>query len=186
MTAEDGAGLALHTCPRRRELGLPRLVRDADRWELGHGLVGQDEIGPSCSWCGSLHPDWFMRLVGDGWLVEPTDKTYKAYLARPFPQEDMVRRREYWEQTNVTARVLREEAASEEEARAAVDKLFAAGMFPEGDTVAKFYYQHLSREQQEEFVGLINAGRMRIAPPGRFYVAPFFVRFEQVVVSDGV
>lgn len=46
----------------------------------------------------------------------------------------------------------------------------------EGSLWAKFYYQHLSDEQQEEFVGLYNSNRMLLAEPGYFYVTPFFIR----------
>lgn len=45
-----------------------------------------------------------------------------------------------------------------------------------GGLWAKFYFQHLSHEQQGEFIALYNTGEMSIAEPGHFYVAPFFVR----------
>lgn len=38
----------------------------------------------------------------------------------------------------------------------------------------KFYFQHLSAEQRQEFVDLLNARTMNIGYPGRFYVLPFF------------
>lgn len=38
----------------------------------------------------------------------------------------------------------------------------------------KFYYQHLSPEQRQEFVALLNDGTMRIGEPGHFYRLPFF------------
>ena len=40
---------------------------------------------------------------------------------------------------------------------------------------AKFYYQHLSPEQQVEFVELYNTKRMHVGYPGRFYRWPFFM-----------
>jgi hypothetical protein len=75
---------ALQACPRRAEDG--REVVDGatpDAWDRRGGLTGQAGIGDSCSYCGSLHPDTFMDLVRGGWVVGPTDKTYKAYLAQP-------------------------------------------------------------------------------------------------------
>lgn len=47
-----------------------------------------------------------------------------------------------------------------------------------GETQAKFYYQHLDEAQKREFIGLLNAKRINIGYPGRFYVLPFFVRVE--------
>lgn len=87
-------------------------------------------VAPSCSYCGSLHPDRFMELAREGWTVGPTDKTYKAYLSTP-----------------------------------------------EGEGVhreAKFYFQHLSEQQQNEFIELVNDHTMKVGYPGHFYVLPFF------------
>ena len=38
----------------------------------------------------------------------------------------------------------------------------------------KFYFQHLSREEQDKFVTLYNEGKMTLGDPGYFYVHPFF------------
>lgn len=38
----------------------------------------------------------------------------------------------------------------------------------------KFYFQHLSEEQQKEFVDMMNAKTIRFKNPGYFYVLPFF------------
>lgn len=43
----------------------------------------------------------------------------------------------------------------------------------------KFYYQHLSGEQQQEFIDLYNSRQMVLAEPGHFYVLPFFIRTGQ-------
>lgn len=45
---------------------------------------------------------------------------------------------------------------------------------PTGET--KFYFVHLSDEQQTTFVELLNAKQLTIGYPGRFYVLPFFVQ----------
>jgi hypothetical protein len=44
-----------------------------------------------------------------------------------------------------------------------------------GQTVAKFYYQHLSPDQGSRFVDMVNDGTLRIGLPGYFYVLPFFM-----------
>lgn len=38
----------------------------------------------------------------------------------------------------------------------------------------KFYLQHLTEEQRQEFIELHNSRQMRVGYPGYFYVAPFF------------
>lgn len=45
---------------------------------------------------------------------------------------------------------------------------------PDGGTVGKFYFQHLSNEQRDEFVTLHNDKTMKIGYPGHFYVRPYF------------
>ena len=56
-------------CPRRGELGV--MSQATDKW--------RDD--KTCSYCGSLHPDEFFRLVEAGEEVTPTDKNYKAYVS---------------------------------------------------------------------------------------------------------
>lgn len=73
-------------CPRRDEMfqqgGPPD--ETPDHWAYGHGLVtGDDEDILTCSYCGSAHPDFFAKRVAEGWLWHGTDKSYKAYLAKP-------------------------------------------------------------------------------------------------------
>ena len=38
----------------------------------------------------------------------------------------------------------------------------------------KFYFQHLTPDDQQKFVDLYNDGKMKIGYPGHFYVRPFF------------
>lgn len=40
----------------------------------------------------------------------------------------------------------------------------------------KFYFQHLSDEEQTRFIELINTKAMNIGFPGHFYVLPYFAR----------
>lgn len=39
-----------------------------------------------------------------------------------------------------------------------------------------FYFQHLSKEQMLDFIGLFNNNKINFAQPGGFYVMPFFMK----------
>lgn len=54
------------------------------------------------------------------------------------------------------------------------DKRYKVYVEGAGLNGAKFYFQHMSREQQDRFIALYNEKRMRLAYPGHFYVLPFF------------
>lgn len=79
--------LDVQTCPRR--------IQEAGPWEHSENLdtwlqEARHEEGPTpyCSFCGSLHPEKFLELVTEGWVVEPTDKSYKAYLRQVLAMEE--------------------------------------------------------------------------------------------------
>lgn len=129
----DAGGPWPETCPRRNTaIGGPwERGDDLDTWDIREQMH-KGLRARHCSFCGSLHPDDFMRLVEQGWIVGPTDKSYKAYLGSPDGAHDLE---------------------------------------------TKFYYQHLSPEQRQQFVSLYNAGRMKVSGPG-FYRLPFFVKPE--------
>lgn len=40
---------------------------------------------------------------------------------------------------------------------------------------AKFFFPHLSKEEMQRFVGLVNAKKVNIGHPGYFYRLPFFM-----------
>lgn len=106
-------------CPRREEIGPSSVFKlpAEDNWR----------DGKTCSYCGSLNPDEFMRAIEAGATITPTDKNYKAYLT------DSVRGHQ------------------------------------------KFYFQHLDMDQRKKMVDLLNAGQLKFAFPGHFYVLPFFM-----------
>lgn len=147
-------------CPRRAE-SYAIMARE-DTWKRGHGLIGQKR---GCSYCGSMHPEDFLQAVRDGKEVGPTDKSYKAYLHEPLTekQKEATRLRAIanWVERGMT----------EAEAAALVEEDLHYGS---GADLGKFYYQHLSPEQQGEFVRLYNTKAMKVGYPGYFYVWPFF------------
>lgn len=138
-------------------------------------------VGPSCSFCGSLHPDRFMELVREGWIVGPTDKGYKAYLSRPLTDEEKAERKAKWLAGFTYDEVIegaRERSETPEEFRAALADSYDRDLSRSeaSSTEAKFYYQHLNVEQQDEFIFLYNDRRMTVGYPGHFYQPPFFTK----------
>lgn len=168
------------TCPRRmHEVGPWPREEGLDSWTTGHGVIGQDAIGLSCSFCGSLNPDRFMELVREGWIVGPTDKSYKAYLDRPATDAEKRAKKERWLAGDVAQAIKRAaeaEGKTPEQVTEELDGAYRTGnpMSDSAGQKAKFYYQHLSAEQQSEFIALYNEHRMKIGYPGRLYVLPFF------------
>jgi hypothetical protein len=57
------------------EMGPWERREDLDTWLPGDWVM--------CSFCGSLKPDHFLDRVREGWKIDPTDKTYKAYIHNP-------------------------------------------------------------------------------------------------------
>ena len=175
------------TCPRRlSDWGPWERTEGLDRWVTDRGMAAQ--VGPSCDFCGSLHPDRFMELVRDGWIVGPTDKRYKAYLESPLSDDEKAARRDRWMASDGFARALRElgerDGKTPEQIQADLDTEWErqGSGWLHGNQTAKFYYQHLSDAQRGEFIELVNTGRMRIGYPGHLYVLPFFA--EQRADTD--
>lgn len=171
------------TCPRRMsDFGPWERTEGLDSWRAGRAMGGSESVGLSCSFCGSLHPDRFMELVREGWIVGPTDKSYKAYLESPLSDEEKAARRERWTTGDSIAQALRRQGQRDgktaEQIQADLDIEWErnAAHWLHGTQTAKFYYQHLSEDQRDEFIELINSRRMQIGYPGRFYVLPFFAQ----------
>lgn len=171
-TAEAGGPFEQKTpCPRRAE-GPPGAYPGTDLWEYGHGLI-TDERLLTCSFCGSVQPEEFLAKVKEGWIVGPTDKSYKAYLSRPLTEEEQAAHKAKW-LTGWQAQGVRDHGHSEAE----VEETYENVVLPtaQGREVGKFYFQHLSPEQRTEFVALYNDKTMKLGYPGHFYSRPFFVR----------
>lgn len=145
----------LHTCPRRmNEIGPWQRQPDLDTWTTGHGVVGIQGDQLSCSFCGSLHPDAFMRWLRDGGTIDSTGKNYKAYIDCPYPNEH------YGETTDEIITV---------DGGGSYRSISVYGR------TAKFYFQHLDDAQRREFVDLYNAGRIAFAGGYGFEIYPFFM-----------
>lgn len=153
-----------------------------DRWDGSGGLIGQIRVGKSCSFCGSLNPDRFMELVREGWIVGPTDKPYKAYLSRALTDDEKTARKQRWMELDGIARAIRDlgerDGKTAEQIQSDLEHEWGQTQVPllesGGGQEAKFYYQHLSEAQRDEFIDLVNSGALKIGYPGYLYVLPFF------------
>lgn len=160
------------TCPRRYESAFyagPK--EDAWREERGYRF---------CSYCGSCHPEDFFKAVEAGAKVTPTDKNYKAYIELPESSPDELRvvsatsfapeGRGNWLPINGEIRKMMERDGW----RGAHYQY--AQLAPRGPTrYSKFYFQHLTDEEQERFIEFLNAKKFNLAFPGHFYRLPFFI-----------
>lgn len=100
----------------------------------------------SCTYCGSLNPATVLKRVLAGTVaITPTDKVYKAYV-RNDGGDDFDRNYKADDGTKKT------------------DKM----------STAKFYFQHLSDDQQAEFIKLHNDRVMKLDHPHHFYTRPYF------------
>lgn len=175
----------------RRRQTCPRRMTDWGPWDRREGLDWWEERrnGASCSFCGSLHPDVFMDRLREGWVLVPTDKTYKAYIGRPASAEDRERARQVWlagftdaevaqlaHNSGKTVEEARADLVEHHERHATVDVV--------GDQT-KFYYPHLDQQQRVEFVELVNTRRLTIGYPGYLYVLPFFARVIEPAGKTG-
>lgn len=171
------------TCPRRTEQGMDR--EDGPFKMSGKNLDTWLQER-SCSYCGSMHQDEFMRLIENGeCTLTPTDKSYKVYVETASANPDQLEirgssngidppssgvegnewlRREFIDTTKVNTRGF------------TLDDNHWYLVQPHGPrTDDKFYFQHLSVEQRKRFVELLNLRKLKYHYPGYFYVRPFFV-----------
>lgn len=140
-----------------------------DSWRNGGPSFANAAMFPTCSHCGSLHPDVFMDRVREGWIVGGTDKSYKWYLDRPYSAEEV----EHIKAGHPAVQAIREShgnAAAEEYWQSNL----ADGAYA-GTAVAKFYTAHLSRAQCEEFLAMWEARALRHT----MYRQPWFPAMAQ-------
>ena len=135
-------------CPRRHESALARNFPGPDAYR---------EDDNSCTYCGSLNPDEFMRRLEAGDIeIGTTNKNYKVYVhnlgGEPFKQT-------YRDCPRGSAPHMPDEC----------DHWVTREI-----EQTKFYFQHLSQDQRERFVELLNAKSLRFAGGYGFSPLPFF------------
>ena len=160
-------------CPRRGEAPFKMPGDDGkDFWRGG---------GDGCSYCGSISPEEFFAAVAAGAEIGPTDKSYKAYVDLPDPNAGKPR---VVSSTNfdpgegyvkVTAENADTLPLSWHDRKDAGERDHWVKIAPTAARMqGKFYFQHLSPEQQNKFIELYNAKKMKLGYPGHFYSRPFF------------
>lgn len=161
-------------CPRQTH----EAVMEVQKRHVSHW-----EDDGTCSYCGSIKPEDFLKAVEDGLKITPTDKSYKAYI--DFPPTGVERvMGSAWskEQPYIGGWI---EATPEVCAKFNYEPWGQDSKFHDGEKhwvttgvdsviTKKFYFQHLSEDQRAEFVELYNAKKFNFAFPGHFYVMPFF------------
>jgi|GEM_PF-1478368 len=164
----------LSECPRRAEsFGMHDALSDFYFERDGRRV---------CSYCGSMHPDDFIKAVESGCKLGPTDKNYKVYVDLPHPHPEKLRvvSSQNFEPPDATGYIKIDNA---ELARKYGRSTWAAGhvewikLGPNGPVAhGKFYFQHLNDYQRSRFVELINSDKVVVGFPGHFYVLPYFCR----------
>ncbi len=171
--------MANFTCPRRIEDGMHR-----DNSQFKHAGSNKDKWRDenTCTYCGSLNQDVFMQHLEAGSVtLTPTDKNYKVYVeGLPNPNVGKLKMRgssstpqsgKNWKKVTPLSRLTMPKLWS------SVRNGDYVLIEPEKATIQhKFYFQHLSQEQRERFVQLLNEKKLRLDMPGYFYRLPFFCR----------
>ena len=164
-----------HRCARRDEqIGADKHFPGPDSFR-----VNRDGV-ETCSYCGSISPEAFFAAVEAGAEVGPTDKSYKVYIDLPHPKVGLpcvkassTHPHRDWVQ--VTAENIDTLPLDEYQRQHYLGKYVEVTV--EGQKYhGKFYFQHLSPEEQTRFIELYNAKRMNVGIPGYFYTTPFFCR----------
>lgn len=171
------AARPMSVCPRQRDEAVLPVQREHQTHVTKDG---------TCSYCGSLTEDLFLKAVRDGCELGPTDKNYKVYVRRPNPsasRQMIVGSANYAHAgyEPLSSRHMAVALASRWTEKDFLEKLHAGktwvllGHQP-ALTHDKFYFQHLSEEGKTEFTRLLNECRVKLGAPGYFYVLPFFLR----------
>jgi hypothetical protein len=152
-----------HTDPRNPVTGAPV----ADRWWDRDGFC-------VCSFCGSLEPDDFLKLVLAGNPLSVTNKEHKVYVHAPNPiAGQQVLKSTFGGPTMSYGQLTRDDLTAEE---------LAAGRFerktygPASETAqAKFYFWHMNADQQLRFIAAMNEGKIVYGGDFGFRHLPSFV-----------
>lgn len=126
----------------------------------------------ACSYCGSMSGDELMAGLESGTLMlGPTDKSYKAYIHKPYTDAEIADLKEKWKAIGMGRGIL------ETKGHAAYEEWFEKerrlGMFF-GRQLGKFYFQHLSEPQMLRFIEMLNEKKLKIGYPGPLLHATVF------------
>lgn len=157
-----------HLCPRRGEA--PSHRTEHDTWRVDAEGIR------TCSYCGSLHEEDFMTAALEQCELGPTDKSYKVYVDLKNPDPTLLICKGtsthptggYKPVEEVPEEILARSHKSYREAKYVLVKPVGQKKF------GKFYFQHLSKENQQVFIDLYNTGSYNVGVPGHFYRIPFF------------
>ncbi len=142
-------------CPRREEVPEYPGMKKSDVWEKRGGLR-------CCSFCGSLHPDDFMDALEKRRSIATTSKNYKVYVMLPNPRVG----KRYVMSTESRLDIFGLRINKKTYGR-------------EGAILqTKFYFQHLSDEQQRRFIELANEKALVFEGGFGFSVPPFFASYR--------
>lgn len=160
----------MHPCPRMKEVPASMRLVNESVWRPDN----------TCSYCGSMNPDALFECIEAGSEITPTDKNYKIYVDRPNPKAGQmsVRQSANFEQTGegwvqVTAENIDTLPLDDYQRK----HYLGHWVKPDVESAreqGKFYFQHLNAAEQERFMALYNARKVKMAMPGHFYVLPFF------------
>lgn len=136
----------------------------------------------TCSHCGSLSEEKFFECADAGMKITPTDKSYKAYVDVPDPDEGKpfvisttnFEREGY---TLVTPENVDSLPLDDYGRQHYVNGRTWVQFAPRGATkFGKFYFQHLSEAGRDKFIEYANEKKFNLAEPGYFYARPYFTR----------
>lgn len=96
-----------------------------------------------CSFCGGVHPEDVLKLVREGWEVDPSTKRYKIYLGPPGTRTSQ----------QALLKSLRAHRPGPED-MSDVFKRVPSVWIP--NPPVKIYFQHFSQEQYDELREMVN------------------------------
>ncbi len=160
--------LTVFQCPRRAESPFgssPQFKRDND----------YDPSDDSCLYCGSLNSDTFMaRLEAGDVRLGSTDKSYKVYIENAEGAKFKQTYRDCPRDKEIIG-----EAGNKYMVSSCAGPDACTHRVTRETNSTKFYFQHLSAEQQGRFIELLNAKKIRFQDDYSFYVLPFFCKRKQ-------